>query len=734
MGGQQTGNTNNKQSESLEGVLERITFYNEENGFLIGKLKGQTKAAEIAVVGKAPKVQCGETLVLTGSWSTHPKHGRQFSFTSLKSKLPASAYGIRKYLASGLIHGIGKTYANKIVDHFGADTLRVISEESGRLKEIEGIGKLRAKSIKEAWEEQKAVREVMMFLQTYGVTDALCLRLVRKYGNSAKTILETEPYRIIREVKGIGFKTADKIALNLGLASNGPARIDAGVLHTLQESEDEGHTHVERRELALNAANLLEADAQDVENRIDALMKEGEMVTSKPDWVQNPISARAEETLVRCLKNQSQAASSLPPIQVEKAIVWAQEKAGFSFADQQAEAVRQALQSKISILTGGPGTGKTTILRALVSILRAKKTKILLAAPTGRAARRMAESCSHFAQTVHRLLKFDPSQGGFTQNEQNPLTCDFVIMDEASMLDLRLAAALIRSIPPRAHLLLVGDADQLPSVGSGNVLKDLIQCELFQVTRLAVTFRQAENSGIVGLAHGILAGKGSPPPPVDSLSEINPQHDVHFVRAVTPEECVTAVTRLSKDILPRKFSIDPKNDLQILAPLHRGIGGIGNLNDQLRDALNPNGATQVMGAMLFREGDKVIQTRNNYDKDVFNGDMGIIEAVDTLNGKVDIDFEGKKVSYQRMEITDLQPAYAISVHKSQGSEYPVVIFPLLKQHFMMLQRNLVYTGLTRAKKKVVFVGDPAAYAMAIRNDKTLVRQTDLVRKLLNIPE
>jgi exodeoxyribonuclease V alpha subunit len=729
MGGQETGHIKNKQSESLEGVLERITFYNEENGFLIGKLKGQTKAAEIAVVGKAPKVQCGETLVLTGSWSTHPKHGRQFSFTSLKSKLPASAYGIRKYLASGLIHGIGKTYANKIVDHFGADTLRVISEESGRLREIEGIGKLRAKSIKEAWEEQKAVREVMMFLQTYGVTDALCLRLVRKYGNSAKTILETEPYRIIREVKGIGFKTADKIALNLGLASNGPARIDAGVLHTLQESEDEGHTHVERRELALNAANLLEADATDVENRIDALMSEGELVTSKPDWVQNPISARAEETLVRCLNNQSQATSSLPPIQVEKAIIWAQEKAGFSFADQQAEAVRQALQSKISILTGGPGTGKTTILRALVSILRAKKTKILLAAPTGRAARRMAESCSHFAQTVHRLLKFDPSQGGFTMNEQNPLTCDFVIMDEASMLDLRLAAALIRSIPPKAHLVLVGDADQLPSVGSGNVLKDLIECELFQVTRLAVTFRQAENSGIVGLAHGILAGKGSPPPPVDSLSEINPQHDVHFIRAVTPEECVTAVTKLSKDILPRKFSIDPKNDLQILAPLHRGIGGIGNLNDQLRDALNPNGATQVMGAMLFREGDKVIQTRNNYDKDVFNGDMGIIEAVDTLNGKVDIDFEGKKVSYQRMEITDLQPAYAISVHKSQGSEYPVVIFPLLKQHFMMLQRNLVYTGLTRAKRKVVFVGDPAAYGMAIRNDKTLVRQTDLVRKL-----
>ena len=731
MGGNQQAGKGKKQVESLEGVLERITFYNEENGFLIGKLKGQTKTAEIAVVGKAPKVQCGETLLLTGSWTTHPKHGRQFSFTSFESKLPASAYGIRKYLASGLIHGIGKTYANKIVDHFGADTLRIISEESGRLREIEGIGKLRAKSIKEAWEEQKTVREVMMFLQTYGVTDALCLRLVRKYGNSAKTILETEPYRIIREVKGIGFKTADKIALNLGLASNGPARIDAGILHTLQETEDEGHTHAERREISLKAAELLEADTKDVENRIDALMLEEELVTSKPDWIQNPISARAEDTIVRCLDNQSKAPSSLPSIQVEKAIEWAQQKAGFIFADQQAEAVRQALQSKISILTGGPGTGKTTILRALVSILKAKKTKILLAAPTGRAARRMAESTSHFAQTVHRLLKFDPSQGGFTQNEQNPLICDFVIMDEASMLDLRLAAALIRSLPPKAHLLLVGDADQLPSVGSGNVLKDLIQCKLFQVTRLAVTFRQQENSGIVGLAHGILAGKGSPPPPLDSLTEIDPQHDVHFVRALTPEDCVSAVTRLSKEIIPKKFSIDPKNDLQILAPLHRGIGGIGNLNDQLRDTLNPTGATQVMGSLLFREGDKVIQTRNNYDKDVFNGDMGIIESVDTLNGKVDIDFEGKKVSYQRMEITDLQPAYAISVHKSQGSEYPVVIFPLLKQHFMMLQRNLVYTGLTRAKQKVIFVGDPAAYAMAIRNDKTLVRQTDLVRKLIS---
>jgi exodeoxyribonuclease V alpha subunit len=713
---------------SLEGVLERITFYNEENGFLIGKLKGCEGKEEIAVVGKAPKVQCGETLVLSGSWTMHPKHGKQFSFDTFESKLPASAYGIRKYLASGLIHGIGKTYAKKIVDHFGADTLRIISEESARLLEIEGIGRMRAKSIKQAWEEQKAVREVMMFLQTYGVTDALCLRLVRKYGNEAKTILETDPYRIIREVKGIGFKTADRIALNLGLASNGPPRIDAGILHTMQECEDQGHTHFERRETALQATELLEANSTEVESRIDVLMNQGEMVESQTDWIQLPSTSRAEISLAQSLHFLLKGKSSLPTILIEKAIEWAQGKAGFNFADAQSDAIRQALSSKVSVLTGGPGTGKTTILRSLVSILRAKKTKIFLAAPTGRAAKRMSESTSHFAQTVHRLLKFDPSQGGFSVNERNPLVCDYLIMDESSMLDIRLAAALVRALPSNAHLLLVGDADQLPSVGSGNVLKDLIDCNELPVTRLEVTFRQADDSGIVGLAHSILSGKSGPPPPLEPSSQLPRNYDVHFIRAESPEECVKVVCELCRRILPNTLGIDPRSDLQVLAPLHRGVGGIGNLNDQIRDSLNPNGATHIMGSLLFREGDKVIQTRNNYDKDVFNGDLGLIQKVDSINGVLEIDFEGRLVKYERMEVTDLQPAYAISVHKSQGSEYPVVIFPLLKQHFMMLQRNLIYTGLTRAKKKVIFVGDPAAYAMAIRNNKTLARKTDLIRK------
>ena len=518
---------------------------------------------------------------------------------------------------------------------------------------------------------------------------------------------------------------------DLGLASNGPPRIDAGILHTMQECEDQGHTHFERREIVLQAIELLEANSDEVEARMNCLLEQSEVVESKQNWIQQPATARAELTLAQSLKFLLKGQSSLPSILVDKAIDWAQQKAGFEFADAQSEALKQSLSSKVSILTGGPGTGKTTILRALVAILRAKKTKIFLTAPTGRAAKRMSESTSHFAQTIHRLLKFDPSQGGFSVNENSPLVCDYLIMDESSMLDTRLAAALVRALPANAHLLLVGDADQLPSVGSGNVLKDLIESGELPVTRLGVTFRQADDSGIVGLAHSILAGKSGPPAPLEPSSALPRHHDVHFIRAESPEECVEVVCNLCKNVLPKTLGISPQTDLQILAPLHRGIGGIGNLNDQVRDSINPTGATYVVGSMLFREGDKVIQTRNNYDKDVFNGDLGVIQKVDSINGFLEIDFEGKRITYERMEVTDLQPAYAISVHKSQGSEYPVVIFPLLKQHFMMLQRNLVYTGLTRAKRKVIFVGDPTAYAMAIRNNKTVERKTDLVRKFLS---
>ncbi|MGE4551370.1 MAG: ATP-dependent RecD-like DNA helicase, partial [Opitutales bacterium] len=556
-----------------------------------------------------------------------------------------------------------------------------------------------------------------------------CLRLVRRYGNEAQTILQTEPYRIVRDVKGIGFKTADKIALNLGVSTNGPERIDAGILHAMDELEGDGHTCADRQELTDKATEILELHPDEVTARLDALRSTADLVECVADVFQLPTTARAEQVTAHSLGKLAAAPSCLPSILVDKALEWAQKKAGFGFASEQADGIRAALSSKVSILTGGPGTGKTTILQALVSILKAKKTRLQLTAPTGRASRRMADTTGHFSQTIHRLLKFNPSAGGFTMDEQMPLACDFVVMDEASMLDVRLAAALFRAIPSQAHLLLVGDADQLPSVGCGNVLKDLIDSGLFPVTRLQVTFRQKEDSGIVGTAHGILAGRGSPPSPAYDPEMLDLSRDVHFVRALDPEACVDAVRRLCRDILPKKLRLDPLRDIQVLAPMHRGIAGIANLNDELRDALNPTGATHVFGQTLFREGDRVIQTRNNYDKDVFNGDLGTIAAVNTMEGSVEVDFEGRPIRFERLEVADLQPAYAISVHKSQGSEYPVVVFPLMKQHYMMLQRNLVYTGLTRARKKVFFVGDPAAYAMAIRNDKTLARHTDLIRKL-----
>ncbi len=715
-------------NDTLEGVLERITFYNAGSGFLIGKLRCGEDQQEATVVGPAAQAQCGETLRLEGCWNNHPQHGKQFSFVKYETKLPASVYGIRKYLSSGLVRGIGKTYATNIVNCFGADTLRVLSEEPARLLEVPGIGEKRARSIKAAWQAQRVAQEAMVFLKTHGISDALCLSLVNRYGNQVRTILATEPYRIVRDVKGVSFKTADTIALNLGSATNSAARIDAGIFHAMQQLEGDGHACTDRHGLTSKAAEILELDADAVSVRM-ATLNSGELVECTAGVFQTTATARDEQTAAQALGQLLAAPSCLPSIVVDKAIEWAQKKVGFDFAAEQADSIRTALTSKVSILTGGPGTGKTTILQALVSILEAKQVRLQLTAPTGRASRRMADATRHFSQTIHRLLRFDPSAGKFALNEKAPLEGDFVVMDEASMLDIRLAAALFRAIPAKAHLLIVGDVDQLPSVGPGNVLKDLIESRRFPVTRLQVPFRQDEGSGIVAAAHGILAGRGLILPPVDDPKRLDFSRDVHFIRAANPDACVTVVRHLCRDLLPAHLSLDPLHEIQVLAPMHRGIAGIANLNDQLRAVLNPQGALYAFGQTLFREGDKVIQTRNNYDKNIFNGDLGIITAVHPTEDSMEVDFDGQSIRFARREVASLQPAYAISVHKSQGSEYPVVVFPLLKQHCMVLQRNLIYTGLTRAKKKVFFVGDPAAYAMAIRNNKTLARRTDLIRKL-----
>jgi exodeoxyribonuclease V alpha subunit len=793
---------------TLTGVVERIIFLNEENHYTIAEFKAEVaatapasgkdkeKPTAVTIVGALPGVECGETLHLTGEWTRHAQHGDQFKIVTFKSELPASVYGIRKYLGSGLVPGIGKVYANKIVDVFAADTFRVLSEESGRLHEVEGIGKKRAKAIKEAWDAKRTERELYIFLQTYGVTPSQCVKLVTRYGTTAKTILMNEPYRVAREVDGIGFKTADRIAINLGFANDAPPRLDAGILYALETLQEEGHTAYPHEELVTYTANLLETSVDFLTARIDALVAAKQLIRhsavaaafgptagdgaatsrsrsasdprdrevaappkpfkpvvepSKADLLQLPHNDRAEQKIAGVIARLTRVASGLPPIKVDAAVEWAEKKAGFAFHELQRTAVRSALNAKVSILTGGPGTGKTTILRALVDILKAKKARVHLAAPTGRAAQRLAETTGGFASTIHRLLKYDAASGGFVANESAPLGTDFLIVDEASMLDNRLASALLQAVPSRAHLLLVGDTDQLPSVGAGNVLKDLIavgqsvqtpavsgsqlsaldsQLPL-PVTRLAVIYRQQGQSQIVTTAHAINDGDPSLPPAVTEVAQAQVWSDLNFIVANDAEDCLRKVIELCTGFIPQKLKWPhPINDVQILAPMHKGVAGVANFNAQLQAALNDSRAASFRGAHgEFRPGDKVIQLRNNYDKNLFNGDIGSVVAVDADKGTLAANFDGAAHDFTRGDSGDLALAYAISIHKSQGSEYPVVVIPLLKAHFMMLQRNLLYTAITRGKKKVFIVGEPAAYAMAVRNNESKRRLTHLREKI-----
>jgi exodeoxyribonuclease V alpha subunit len=815
-------------SASLTGVVERIIFLNEENHYTIAEFRPESSAAEaptpapvekkaparpelVTIVGALPGVECGETLHLRGEWTRHAQHGAQFKIAGFKSELPASVYGIRKYLGSGLVPGIGKVYANKIVDAFGTDTFRILSEESGRLRDVEGIGKKRATAIKQAWDSKRTERELYIFLQTYGVTPSQCLKLVKHYGADAKRILTTEPYKVAREIDGIGFKTADKIAINVGFANDAPPRLDAGILYALETLQEEGHTAFREADLIDYTANLLETDSKLLEARIGALVESTALIRHdvQPHYVelqtqnpklktqnppplpgsgllQLPHNDRAEQKIAAAVSRLIRSGSGLPPIKVDAAVEWAEKKAGFAFHELQRVSVRNALSHKVTILTGGPGTGKTTILRALVEILNAKKVRVHLAAPTGRAAQRLAETAGGFASTIHRLLKYDASRGGFTANEQTPLATDFLVLDEASMLDTRLAAALLQAVPARAHLLLVGDTDQLPSVGAGNVLKDLIACgsnpqlsapgsalpasasrlstlnpqlrasqlsalssqlpapvsqpstlnsqpvsRALPVTRLSVIYRQQGQSQIVTTAHAINAGDPSLPPVVPEVAAAQVASDLNFIAATDAEDCLRKVQELVTEFIPRVLKWPHAvNDVQILAPMHKGVAGVGNLNAQLQATLNGHTRGLRAAGGEFRPGDKVIQLRNNYDKNLFNGDIGTVVAIDGEKGTLDAEFDRERHTFERGELGELALAYAISIHKSQGSEYPVVIIPLLKGHFMMLQRNLLYTAITRGKKKVFIVGETAAYAMAVRNSESKQRVTHLREKIV----
>ncbi len=713
-------------ADELKGTIERIVFSNEEKQFLVAEFSPGEGGGKVTVTGVLPGVQCGESLVLTGEWVSHPRHGKQFRVEGFESRLPSSVHGIRRYLGSGLIPGIGKTYAAKIVEHFGAETLDVISTKSSRLREVPGIGKERARKIKEGWEEHRAFRSVMVFLQTYGVTAAKCLRLVKRYGESTEKILRADPYRLADEIEGIGFLTADRIAVNLGLPSDGPARILAGIFYSFQAAADEGHTALPRGDLVSRSSEILGLPGETVEPVLERALGEERIVPLQGgSLLQRSDLAAAEERIARSLVRVVCADSALPRIKIEKALEWAADRAGFAFAPEQEEALRTALSGPLTILTGGPGTGKTTILRSLTAVLTAKRVRVALASPTGRAAQRMAEATGLPARTIHRLLEYDPVGGGFVHNEKRPLPCEFLIVDEASMLDVRLAASLFCAVGAGTRVLLVGDADQLPSVGPGDVLRNLIECGRFSVVRLRQVFRQEGGSRIVDLAYRILGGqKAFPFSPAEVPRRPDAEGDAQLILAADPETCLDRVLRLL-DYLPRAMpGIDAVRDVQVIVPLHKGLVGVGSLNERLKERLNPN-----QGQGLFARGDKVIQTRNNYDLGVFNGDSGIVADADSGDGSLEVDFPGSRVRYERGQVSDLSLAYAITVHKSQGSEYPVVVLPLLKQHFLLLRRNLLYTAVTRGKRAVFVVGDPDAYAMAVRQTSDSRRITDLPRKI-----
>jgi exodeoxyribonuclease V alpha subunit len=714
----------NQSSVQLNGVLEKILFSNQENGYCVAKLStGQRDS--ITVTGVLTGVQCGETLVLTGVWQSHPRFGRQFRIQSFRTQLPSSLHGLRKYLGSGLIPGIGPKYAEKIVDHFGEQTLEVLSNNSGRLREIPGIGKERAISIKRAWDEQQTLRNWMIFMQSHGIGLAHARKLWQRYGSDAPERVRSQPYRLAWEVSGIGFKTADKLALSLGFQHDGPERLQAGLTYSLIQSAEEGNTALPSELLLERTHTLLEVSIDQLRPILDEMIRT-ERLLSLPgtSLLQVPHYFKAENRIAHALFQIWHTPSSLPSIKLDAAIHWSEQRTSISYAPEQRQAIYSSLSNKICILTGGPGTGKTTLLRAVVSILKAKNVRITLASPTGRAARRLAESTGLTAQTIHRLLHLDPATGEPSYNKDKPLKTQFVIVDEVSMLDHVLAANLLEAIPAEAHLLLVGDSDQLPSVGPGNLLAELVQSRAFPVIRLQQVFRQGERSSIVWAAHEILRGNQSLPGILGSQSEESPS-DLRLLKANDIDAIKQHLTRLLRQEIPTSHSsLDLLMDVQVLIPMHRGDAGISQMNLWLQDLLNParNPSVSLRG---FRTGDKVMQTRNHYEKQLFNGDVGKIEKIFPEENALQASFDQRTVLLENEELADLQLAYAVSVHKSQGSEYPIVIMLILNQFFPMLQRNLLYTGLTRGRRQVFLVGEEAAMTTAIRKKDAQRRYTGL---------
>jgi exodeoxyribonuclease V alpha subunit len=716
--------------ETLSGVIERVTFHNPENGFAVLRVKAQGRHELVTVVGKAPRVTAGEFVEAHGAWVNDRDHGPQFQADELSTAPPHTAQGIEKYLASGLVKGIGKHYARKIVELFGERTLDVIDESPAFLKQIKGLGPSRIDSIRKSWQEQKAMRGILVFLQSHGVGTTRAERIYRTYGDLAVDMVRANPYRLADDIWGIGFQTADELGGRLGIDRQSPLRARAAIRYVLRELSQEGHVGYPEAGVMEQVRELTEIAGDIIAAAIESELSQGEIVRESIEgatWLYLRKLFFAETGVARSLHELTEGRHPLPPLDLDAALKWVEKKIGLELAASQRQAVRQATTQKVLVITGGPGVGKTTIVRAILEIFKAKGQTCVVCAPTGRAAKRLTETTGMIAKTIHRLLEYDVAGSGFKRDHDHPLEVDLLVVDECSMVDIVLMQQLLRAVPLQACVVLVGDVDQLPSVGPGTVLADIIASGAVSVVRLTEIFRQAEQSWIVRAAHRINHG-------VEPESAPNPNGDFFFIDVESPATIIERIVSLVRERIPGRFGLDPLRDVQVLAPMNRSELGVRNLNTQLQQVLNPasQGPAIERFGLTFRKGDKVLQTRNDYQKDVFNGDIGQIERIDDVEQEVHVQFDGRSVVYDFSELDELTLAYALTIHKSQGSEYPAVVIPLHTQHYLMLQRNLLYTGITRGKKVVVLVGSRKALALAVRRQDTARRYSALCRRLQDV--
>lgn len=703
--------------EEIYGYIENIVFAEEEKGFTVARLKEPKKKELTCIVGYMPSIQPGETIRCKGVWKHHSQHGLQFEVSSFDLEAPTDLIGIQKYLESGMIKGIGPIYAERIVKQFGMHTLEVIDLCPDRLLDVAGIGEKRIERIKTCWQEQRSIRDVMIFLRGHGVSPSFAQKIYKTYGDQSIKKVSTNPFQLAKDIHGVGFKTADSIAKGLGIPQDSPARIDAGIEHALWELSNEGHVCYPRSELVPEVQNMLQVSFAQIEERISDQIKTGSIVEEEGlIWVK-PLYL-AEIGIARELARISQAACRIRPVHLEKALEWVQSQLRIELAPEQKTAVAQGVKEKTLIVTGGPGTGKSTITKAILAITEKITTKIVLAAPTGRAAKRMSEITGKKAFTIHALLEMDFKAGGFKRNRQNPIACELLIIDEASMIDTQLMNHLLKAVPSDARVILIGDIDQLPSVGPGNVLKDLIEANRLPVSQLKKIFRQAAGSQIITNAHKINEGQ------FPDLT-YQPRSDFRFIDAETPEDVLKVILDLVMTQLPKSHRFHRFDDIQVLAPMKKGVIGIENLNVVLQKNLNPSPTPLFRMGRCLHVGDKVMQIRNNYEKEVYNGDVGKIIAMDLTDQNIKVSFDGKIVEYEFLELDEIVLAYAVSIHKYQGSECPCVIIPVHTTHFKMLYKNLLYTGITRGKKLVVLVGTRKALAIAVKNVEVQRRYTGL---------